>query len=70
MSLTKEQQAKKLFAEAWLKNPNDPYKAAMSCTDNNAPLAMEILNDWVYDSEVSAYKRQLLAERGHEAFRI
>ena len=66
--MTKEQIAKKLYAEALLKNPNDVYKAALSCTRNDYPAALKIVEQWTYDDEVLDFKDQLLAERGHESF--
>ncbi len=68
MKLTPDQTAKKLFAEAWLKHPDDPYKAALACSFNDHQIAQNIFQTWTSDREVEDFKRQLLAERGHESF--
>lgn len=59
---------KRLFAEAWLREPKNPFAAAMSICGGDASVAMQMSQAFVHDAEVSKLKTELIAQRGEEAF--
>lgn len=63
-----EQQLKKAFAAAWLRNPKNPYAAALTLTKGDTFLAMSMSKQWIFDDEVEQFKQQLIDEKGEEAF--
>lgn len=56
---------KKLFAEALLKNPGDPFKVALSVIPDTGE-ALRAAQEWPADFEVIAFQKELTAERGGE----
>lgn len=66
--MTNEQQLKKAFAYEWLKEPSNAYAAALVVTQRDTFAAMQIVNNWCYDTEVIEFKRQLNEEHGEEHF--
>jgi len=66
--MTAEQQLKLKFAEAWLRNPNNAFAAALSIAKNNSFIAMKMVDNWIFDDEVENFKSQLLDEYGEEHF--
>jgi hypothetical protein len=63
-----EQKLKLKFAEAWLRNPNNAYAAALSVAKNNPFLATQICDKFLNDSEVEAFKKSLIDDLGEEHF--
>lgn len=66
--MTDEQLLKLKFADAWLRNPNNAYAAALRVTKNDPFLATQICSDWLFDDEVEAFKKALIEEHGEEHF--
>ena len=66
--MTDEQKLKLKFAEAWLREPNNAYAAALSITKNNPSLAIKICDMFLFDDEVRQMKSQLIEEHGEEHF--
>ena len=66
--MTDEQKLKLKFADAWLRNPNNAYAAALSITKNNSFLAVRICDHWLFDDEVAAFKDALIEEHGEDHF--
>lgn len=66
--MTDEQKLKLKFAEAWLRNPNNAYAAALFVTKNDSFAAIKICDAWIFDDEVDRMKRQLIEEHGEEHF--
>lgn len=66
--MTNEQRLKLAFAEAWLRNPKNAYAAAMQVTRNDCFTALQIADNWIWDSEVLQFKEALLDEHGEEHF--
>ena len=59
---------KELFAIAWLQNPTDPFKAALSVFPGEVGVAISIANTWVNDPVVLAKKAEVVDELGDENF--
>lgn len=66
--MTNEQKLKRAFAEAWLRNPNNMYAGAMELTRNDPFMATRLCDQFLFDEEVKAYKRELIDEHGEEHF--
>lgn len=66
--MTPEQELKKAFAKALLFNPNNPFQAAKSVTEGDVQAAMGLSTHLVYDKEVLEFKKELIEERGADAF--
>lgn len=63
-----EQEDKKAFAIAWLKQ-SDPFKAAVSVFGpTQAGKCLKIADEWPNDPFVIQYYNELLEEKGEEAF--
>jgi hypothetical protein len=58
---------KRLFAEALLKNPSDPFGVALSVIPDTGE-ALRAANEWPADFEVIEHQKALLAEHGEAAF--
>lgn len=56
------------FAEQWLKNPSDPFKAALLVFPTNTPKALWTATNWPLDAEVLKLKRDLEDEFGEASF--
>lgn len=56
------------FACAWLRNPRNPYAAAMVVFPVDCGRAMLVSREWIFDAEVLAIKEAELAEHGPEGF--
>lgn len=61
-------QAKRLFADAWLRCLSDPFRAAMSVFPAHSQLALEASRFWPLDPEVLAFQTELIAENGEDAY--
>lgn len=66
--MTKQQQLKKAFAYEWLKEPKNAYAAALAVTGRDTFAAMQIVDNWCYDTEVVQFKNDLISEYGEEHF--
>ena len=66
--MTDEQQAKRMFAYEWLKDPRNSYAAALKVTQRDIFAAMQIVNNWCHDPEVIQFKLDLVQEHGEEHF--
>ena len=66
--MTDEQKLKMKVAEAWLRNPNNMFAAALEVTKNDSFAAMRICDAWVFDDELKQMKEALLEEHGEEHF--
>lgn len=51
---------KKLFAESLIRNPKDPFKAALEVFPDNTHKALWAANYWVNDAEVISFKNKIL----------
>lgn len=70
-SMTKEEKETELkwkFAESLLRNPNDPFKAAMAVTYGDTVAALTILSNWQNSIEINQMKAHLIEEMGEDAF--
>lgn len=63
-----QQKLKLAFADAWLRNPRDAYKAALEITRNDCAASLHIVDKWVWDKEVLDFKKSLIEEFGEEHF--
>lgn len=63
-TLLTEEEAKLLFASYLLKNPNDPFKAALMLCPNDTQRALWVANFWVNDKDVLAEQKRILDESG------
>lgn len=63
-----ELEQKAAFAVQLLKNPNDPFRAALVVVPNDTRFALHIATYWVNDPEVLSFKDDLLKEDGEQAF--
>lgn len=68
MELSNTQLLKRAFAEAWLRNPSNAFAAALEVTGNDPVASTQLANSWVGDSEVKAFKNELITEYGEEYF--
>lgn len=59
---------KRAFALAWLRQPDDAFKAACEIWPNDTQKALKASSFWVRDPEVIAERERLLDEHGEEAF--
>lgn len=66
--MTPEQDLKLRFADAWLRSPGNAYAAALTLTKNNVQLALQLVDAFIFDDEVSAFKTQLVEEYGEAHF--
>lgn len=66
----KEPALKKAFALELLRNPDNPYQAALKLFPGfqNSGRAAHVARDWLHDPDVLAEQQKLLDERGDEAF--
>lgn len=62
------QELKWKFAEACLRNPNNPFKAAMHITFGDSTAALSILNEWHHSIEINRMKQHLVETLGEEEF--
>lgn len=63
-----EEELKYQFAEEWLRNPDNPFQAALNITNGNGQLSLKIADSWIRDPEVKAMKKQLIAKYGEDHF--
>ena len=59
---------KALFAEALLKNPDNPFTAAKSVFPTNMAYALYISNHWRHDEDVVSKQKQLLKTNGEAKY--
>lgn len=64
----KETALKWKYAEELLRNPDNPFAAAMIVTHNNRQAAMLMLDQWTYAGDVAQMKEHLLTENGEEHY--
>lgn len=64
---TEEEQQKRLYASALLKNSENPFLAALSVFTDRG-FAFQISQTWPVDPLVLEYQKELVAEFGEEAF--
>jgi hypothetical protein len=67
MDQESQQALKQAFAEALLRTPDDPFKAAFSVTTDNG-LACQIATNWPKDREVAQFQVALIEEKGAKTF--
>ena len=63
-----EQELKLEFARSLLKNPNDPFKAALMVFPDDNGLALQIASKWPVDKEVINLKKDLIETEGELSF--
>ena len=63
-----DQKIKQAFAYERLKDPSNPFKAAMKLTKGNSPAALHIVDTLVHDDQVAEFKRELLDKYGEAHF--
>ena len=63
-----EKQLKAAFARLLLKNPDDPFKAALAVFPDNTSRALRVANEWPGDSEVLNFQAELIEEDGELSF--
>lgn len=56
------------FADAWLRNPNNAFEAALTVTKGEPSKALCMSSDWIYDNEVLQLKAELVEKYGEEYF--
>ena len=66
--MDEELQAKMQFADAMLRNPEQPYKAALEVSEGDAEIAMKITMHWTNDKQVLRFKKDLIKKHGEEHF--
>jgi len=59
---------KKHFALELLRNPNDPFKAAIEVFPENAGMALMVTSRWPNDPEVKKYQAEAMATLGETGF--
>lgn len=59
---------KVMFADAWLRNPNNAFEAALSIVKGDPSKALRISSSWIYDDEVLQLKLELVEKFGEEYF--
>jgi hypothetical protein len=59
---------KRLFAEALLRSPHNPFDAARKVFPTNNQAAIFIMQNWQFDDYVKAYQAELLEEHGPDHF--
>ena len=64
----KETQLKWKLAEALLRNPTNPFKAALTVTLGDNVAALTILDSWQNTPEIHKMKQILVEEQGEDAF--
>jgi len=64
----KELQLKWDYAEALLRNPNNPFQAALHVTFGNTIAALTLVDRWRRCPQLEMMKRSLVAEQGEDAF--
>lgn len=64
----KETQLKWKLAEALLRNPTNPFKAALTVTLGDNVAALTILDSWQNTPEIHRMKQTLVEEQGEDAF--
>lgn len=63
-----DQKIKQAFAYEWLKEPKEPFKAAMKLTKGNSSAAIQLTDALVHDDEVAAFKKELIEQYGEAHF--
>jgi len=63
-----ENELKLAFADAWLRYPSDPFKAALVVTKGDSLAALSVLDRYQRDPELYDIKAALIEEYGEEAF--
>ena len=56
------------FANAWLRNPNNVFEAALSVCNGNVSKAMALSMQGIHDPEILAIKQELKNAHGEEYF--
>lgn len=64
----KEHELKVAFADAWLRYPSDPFKAALNIAKGDTLTALTILDRYQRDPEIYDIKAMLIDEFGEEEF--
>lgn len=59
---------KRAFAEALLRCPTEPFRAATAAFGMNTALAMQASQQWVFDPEIYRIQTELLREHGEDAY--
>lgn len=68
MIFENEQDTKTKFADAWLRNPNDPFQAALRVLKNDISKALWVAQHWISDAFVWSEKERLIKEFGPREF--
>jgi len=63
-----DEDIKSQFAVALLKNPKEPFKAALFLFNGNVQQALMAATDWVHDPYVLEKKKELIEEFGEAKF--
>lgn len=63
-----ELEVKIKFADAWLRNPNNAFEAALTVTRGEPSKALLMSSAWIYDDEVLQLKGELVEKFGEEHF--
>lgn len=63
-----EQELKAKFAEALLRTPTDPFRAAMALFGNDTVRALEVANSWPVDLAVLQRQADLLEQFGPDEY--
>lgn len=56
------------FADAWLRNPNNAFEAALTVTKGDPCEALRISSAYIYDDQVLQLKAELIEKFGEEHF--
>lgn len=62
--MTDEKELKKQYAMELLRNPTDPYKAALALFPNSPQKALAIFTNWREDPEIDELKKELVETFG------